>query len=204
MKTARYDAELVGLRDEIGEARLEDVPALIAQMERLQRVSARRAEAEGALVDPKSPYFGHLRLREQLGQDQAWTERDVMIGRATFVDAKAGVRIVDWRHAPVSQLYYRYPEGSPYEERFGDREVEGEILKRRTVTIDQSTLIRVSSPQGTFVRAERRMAALSICARARSPAGREPRFGRANRSRDSASIPVVSSGWTGTCPRSPR
>src|SRR4051812_8988791 len=153
-ETKRYDAELVALRDEIGEARLEDVPALIAQMERLQGVSARRAEAEGALVDPKSPYFGHLRLREQLGAGQAWTERDVMIGRATFVDAKAGVRIVDWRHAPVSQLYYRYPEGSPYEERFGDREVEGEILKRRTVTIDQSTLIRVSSPQGTFVRTE--------------------------------------------------
>jgi len=29
-----YDKELVALRDEIGEARLEDVPALIAQMER--------------------------------------------------------------------------------------------------------------------------------------------------------------------------
>jgi DNA helicase II / ATP-dependent DNA helicase PcrA len=150
----RYDAELVALRDEIGEARLEDVPALIAQMERLQGVAARRAEAEGALVDPKSPYFGHLKLREQSEQPQGWSERDVMIGRATFVDAKAGVRIVDWRHAPVSQLYYRYAEGSPYEERFGDREVEGEILARRTVTIDQSTLIRVSAPQGTFVRAK--------------------------------------------------
>jgi DNA helicase-2/ATP-dependent DNA helicase PcrA len=152
-ESRRYDAELIALRDEIGEARLEDVPALIAQMERLQGVSARRAEAEGALVDPKNPYFGHLRLRELSEPSQVWTERDVMIGRATFVDAKAGVRIVDWRHAPVSQLYYRYPEGSPYEERFGDREVEGEILTRRTVTIDQSALIRVSSPQGTFVRA---------------------------------------------------
>jgi DNA helicase-2/ATP-dependent DNA helicase PcrA len=150
----RYDADLVALRDEIGEARLEDVPALLAQMERLQGISARRAEAEGALVDPKSPYFGHLKLRERSEQSQEWGERDVMIGRATFVDAKAGVRIVDWRHAPVSQLYYRYPEGSPYEERFGDREVEGEILARRTLTIDQSKLIRVSAPQGTFVRAE--------------------------------------------------
>src|SRR4051812_14373894 len=151
-ETKRYDAELVALRDEIGEARLEDVPALIAQMERLQGVSARRAEAEGALVDPKSPYFGHLRLREQLGEGQAWTERDVMIGRATFVDAKAGVRVVDWRHAPVSQLFYRYTEGSPYEERFGDREVEGEVLVRRTVTIQEGALIRVASPQAVYVR----------------------------------------------------
>jgi len=145
----RYDADLVALRDEIGEARLEDVPALIAQMERLQGVAARRAEAEGALVDPKSPYFGHLRLREQREQSPGWTERDVMIGRATFVDAKAGVRIVDWRHAPVSQLYYRYSEGSPYEERFGDREVEGEILARRTVTIDQSTLVSVPNTENS-------------------------------------------------------
>ena len=52
------------MRDEIGEARLEDVPALIAQMERLQGVSARRAEAEGVWSIP-APYFGHLRLREQ-------------------------------------------------------------------------------------------------------------------------------------------
>src|SRR5947207_3456361 len=96
----RYDEELIALRDEIGEARREDVPALIAQMERLQGVSARRAEAEGALVDPQSPYFGHLRLREA----DAGRERDVLIGRATFVDSDRGVRIVDWRNAPVSQL----------------------------------------------------------------------------------------------------
>src|SRR5262249_19701590 len=99
-QTRHYDAELIALRDEIGEARLEDVPALIAQMERLQGVSVRRAEAHGALVDPKSPYFGHLKLREsdQTGKEQ---ERDVLIGRATFVDSRQGVRIVDWRHAPV-------------------------------------------------------------------------------------------------------
>ena len=188
MRARRYDAELVALRDEIGEARLEDVPALIAQMERLQGVSARRAEAEGALVDPKSPYFGHLELREQLGQGQAWTERDVMIGRATFVDAKAGVRIVDWRHAPVSQLYYRYAEGSQYEESFGDREVEGEMLgaphgHHRPGDADSRQL----APG--HVRARRRTdGGASICARARSPAGKAPRFGRGNRSRASLGV----------------
>jgi DNA helicase-2/ATP-dependent DNA helicase PcrA len=147
-----YDAELVALRDEIGEARLEDIPALVAQMERLQGISARRAEAEGVLVDPNSPYFAHMRLRER-DASGAFRERNVMIGRATFVDTRADVRIVDWRHAPVSQVYYRYGEGSPYEERFGDREVEGEVLARRTVTIQEGNLLRVAAPQGTFVRA---------------------------------------------------
>src|SRR5688572_13400178 len=61
----RYDQELMALRDEAGEARLEDVPALIAQMERLEGVSMKRAEGQGMLVDPDAPYFGHLRLKER-------------------------------------------------------------------------------------------------------------------------------------------
>jgi DNA helicase-2/ATP-dependent DNA helicase PcrA len=150
----RYDEELLALRDEIGEARREDVPALIAQMERLQGVSLRRAEAQGVLVDPRSPYFGHLRLREQVsGRD---VERDVLVGRASFIDPTNRVNIVDWRNAPVSQLFYRYTEGSDYEERFGEREVEGEVLVRRTVTIEEGTLIRVACPQGVWSRQQGR------------------------------------------------
>ena len=94
-------------------------------MERLQEVSATRGELQTILVDPASPYFGHLRLREQVA-GRGEVERDVLIGRATFVDAAARINIVDWRHAPVSQLFYRYAEGSDYEERFGERDVEGD------------------------------------------------------------------------------
>ncbi len=100
-------------------------------------------------MDPRSPYFGHLRLLEQ-GRG----ERDVLIGKTTLVDGKAGVRIVDWRHAPVSQIYYRYEEGAEYEETFGEREVEGKVLVRRTVTIDDGALLRISAPEATFVRGE--------------------------------------------------
>ena len=149
----RYDQELMALRDEAGEARLEDVPALIAQMERLEGVSMKRAEGQGMLVDPDAPYFGHLRLKERAaGGGGREVERDVMIGRATFVDPERRVNVVDWRHAPVSELYYRYAEGSDYEERFGDREVEGDILVRRTVTIEGGALQRIAAPQGIFVR----------------------------------------------------
>src|SRR5437764_7391288 len=124
-----YADEMVALRDEIGEARLEDVPALVAQMERLQAVSLTRSDLQTILVDPASPYFGHLRLREAV-PGRGTIERDVLVGRATFVDAARRINIVDWRHAPVSQIFYRYGEGSDYEERFGDREVEGEVLVR--------------------------------------------------------------------------
>ncbi len=141
-----YARQLVEIRDEIAEARLEDVPALIAQMERIAGVANRRAEPLEVPVDPQAPYFAHLRLVEQ------GKARDVLIGRGTHIDSKSGVRIVDWRHAPISQLYYRYPEGASYEERFGGREVEGEVTVRRTVTISERRLLRVHAPQGVFVK----------------------------------------------------
>jgi DNA helicase-2/ATP-dependent DNA helicase PcrA len=146
-----YDAELMALRDEIGEARLEDVPALIAQMERLQEVSLTRADLQTILVDPRSPYFGHLHLRERVA-GRGEVERDVFIGRATFTDPHTRIAIVDWRNAPVSQLYYRYSEGSDYEETFGERDVEGDVLVRRTVTIQDGTLLRIACPQGIWVK----------------------------------------------------
>ncbi|HEY4393924.1 MAG TPA: AAA family ATPase, partial [Polyangia bacterium] len=146
-----YIEEMIALRDEIGEARLEDVPALVAQMERLQGVSLTRGDQQTILVDPATPYFGHLRLREEV-RGRGTVERDVLVGRATFVDSAARVNVVDWRHAPVSQLFYRYAEGSDYEERFGERDVEGEIVARRILTIENGILRRVACPQGVWAR----------------------------------------------------
>ena len=151
LRPGHGDQDLMALRDEIGEARLEDVPALVAQMERMQEVALTRADLLTLLVDPRSPYFGHLRLRERV-PGRGEVERDVFIGRATFTDAKARISIVDWRNAPISQLYYRYSEGSDYEETFGKREVEGDILARRTLTIVDGELLRIANSQDVWVK----------------------------------------------------
>jgi DNA helicase-2/ATP-dependent DNA helicase PcrA len=140
-----YDNELVTLRDQIAEARLEDVPALVAQMERLQQVAARRADVHNGDVDSASPYFGRMVLLE------GDRKREVLIGRATYLDSRTGVQIVDWRDAPVSRVYYRYDEGDDYDEVFGDRLVEGEVLTRRSLAISAGKLRRIGSPQGTFM-----------------------------------------------------
>ena len=140
-----YDNELVTLRDQIAEARLEDVPALVAQMERLQQVAARRADVNTGEVDSGSPYFGRMVLLE------GNRKREVLIGRATYLDSRTGVQIVDWRDAPVSRVYYRYEEGDDYDEVFGDRPVEGEVLTRRSLAITAGKLRRIGSPQGTFM-----------------------------------------------------
>src|SRR5205814_9708367 len=96
-------------------------------------------------------YIGYLRLGEEV-RGLCAVERDVLIGLATFVDAATRVNVVDWRHAPISQLFYRYTEGSDYEERFGDRDVEGEIVARRILTIENGILRRVACPQGIWAR----------------------------------------------------
>jgi DNA helicase-2/ATP-dependent DNA helicase PcrA len=141
-----YDAELIALRDQIREARLEDIPPLIEEMERLQQVAQRRAKVVEGAVDPSSPYFGRMVLEEDA------KKREILIGRSTFLDPKTGVRIVDWRDAPVSRVYYRYEEGDDYDEIFGDREVEGEVLLRRNLSITGGKLRRIGAPQGTFRR----------------------------------------------------
>ncbi len=141
-----YDAELIALRDQIREARLEDIPPLIEEMERLQQVAQRRAKVTEGAVDAMSPYFGRMVLEEE------GRKREILIGRSTFLDSKTGVRIVDWRDAPVSRVYYRYEEGDDYDEIFGDREVEGEVLVRRNLSITGGKLRRIGTPQGTFRR----------------------------------------------------
>ncbi len=141
-----YDERLLDLRDQIAAARMEDVPPLVQEMERLQALAGRLRTVEETPIDQSSPYFGRLVL------DEGTRRREVLIGRGTYLDTQAGVRIVDWRDAPVSRLYYRYEEGDEYDEVFGDREVSGRVATRRSVTITDAVLRRIGTPQGTFVR----------------------------------------------------
>ena len=137
---------LIELRDALAEAKPEDQGSILEQMHRIEALSRQRGKGDTPPVDRKSPYFGHLRLEE------SGKRRDVLIGARSFVEPGGGVQIVDWRNAPVSRLFYRYEEGDAYEERLGDRLVEGEILARRTVAIVDAELRRVAAPQGTFSR----------------------------------------------------
>ena len=139
-------AALIELRDALAEAKPEDQGPLLEQMHRIEALSRQRGKGESVPVDRRSPYFGHLRLQ------QDGRRRDVLIGQRGYVEPGGGVRIVDWRNAPVSRLYYRYDEGDSFEERLGEREVEGEILARRTVTIVDADLRRVACAQGIFRR----------------------------------------------------
>lgn len=141
-----YDQELIALRDAIAEAKPEDVPPLVEQMTRLQALSAQRGLGEDIPVDPACPHFGHLRLRE------AGAAREVLLGKHTYLSPEHGIRIVDWRHAPVSRIYYTYDEGDEYEEEFGGKLRQGTIEARRSVTIEGGELKRVADSERIFAK----------------------------------------------------
>jgi len=160
------DALLLQLRDDVAVAKPEDLPALFEQMHHLGALRAQRGRSVAGSIDRASPYFGHMRLEETVddvphaprtgaggrGLKPATRRRDVLVGARSYVDSASGIRIVDWRHAPVSRIYYRYGEGDDYEEELGDRVVEGLVIARRGVTILRGELVRVAAPQGTFTR----------------------------------------------------
>jgi len=136
--------ELRRLREQIIARReSKDVVSLNEQWHRQNALLEQlRTSRSAPKVDPRSPYFGHLQLRED---DQV---RDLCLGHATCI--RRGIRIVDWRNAPVSRLFYRYAQGDDYEEEFAGRVRIGEVVARRSVTIREMRLERVESPEGTF------------------------------------------------------
>src|SRR5262249_8098261 len=95
---------------------------------------------------------------------------DYLLGRSSFLDPASGVRIVDWRVAPVAQIFYRYREGGEYEETFPGRVAEGVVEARRIVVIADGVVGRIigdgivvtRDSEGRWRRAGRDSLALSL------------------------------------------
>jgi len=140
------DKDLLSLRDQIAEARAEDLPPLVEQMTRLAALKSRLGGGRQLPIDLTSPYFAHLRLKV------SGKTNDVLVGKRGFIDRESNVQIVDWRNAPISRVYYRYEEGDDYEEEIAGRRVEGVVEARRNVSIAKGNLRRIGAPQGTYLK----------------------------------------------------
>lgn len=90
------------------------------------------------------PYFGRIILEETAN------------GRPRTVEYKIGYhanpdcRIIDWRKAPLSKLFYEYKEGDHYCEEILGQEREGRVSLRHTVEVKRDDLLQLSSGRGTF------------------------------------------------------
>ena len=136
-------------------------------------------------------------------------ERDICLGKATRLDN--GLRIVDWRHAPISQLFYRYQQGDEYEEEIG-----GRVRERRDRDAPhrddprRPRCERVEAPEGDLRPGRRRGRRLAArgpsAAAARRRRGRgaaRPRVGDGGARRLGTDPPAPRSAPTSTCPTSP-
>ena len=126
--------ELRALREEAAGEDEDDVGTLLHELAVRQQIAAR---TQSALPDPRSPYLAHLRLQEE-GES-----RDYLLGHGTFIDTRQNLRVVDWRVAPVAQLFYRYREGDHFEEQLPGRLATGTVTMRRVVVIHQGKLMQL-------------------------------------------------------------
>ncbi len=101
-----------------------------------------RRAGQAVQIDAGSPYFAHLRLEEE------GRRRDLFLGHTTCLEK--GIRIVDWRDAPISKIFYSYRQGEEFDEEISGRERFGEVLARRMVRIKGGALERVQAPEGDF------------------------------------------------------
>ncbi|MBF0441183.1 MAG: AAA family ATPase [Oligoflexales bacterium] len=131
---------LSALRDEAGRAKEADLPAIFDQMNSSRALIDSHTEL--GLPDFGSPYFAHMRLVE------GKKTRDILLGYVTFLDGD--IPIIDWRHAPVSRIFFNYRQGDEYEEKLPGRIARGTLVERNILTIRNSELVHISTHQGSF------------------------------------------------------
>jgi len=141
---ARDHEGLRALRDQWSTAGEDDRIALLAQMHEEQaRLERSRPDR---LPDVDEPYFAHLRVRV------SGRVRDVLLGALPLVSARHDVTIVEWRRAPIAEVFFSCEEGDDYEFEVDDRVVSGVVVSRRLVTIERGELTSVTVPGGVIVR----------------------------------------------------
>ena len=137
------------LREEAVGTSADDLPGVLHELAVRQELRGRADERR--LPDVGAPYIAHLRVREADAHG-ATVEKDYLLGHASHIDAAAGVRIIDWRVAPVAQIFYRHREGDDYEEELPGRVAEGTVTARRLVVIEAGVLTRIVGDGAHLVR----------------------------------------------------
>ena len=92
-----------------------------------------------------APYHAHLRLRTHEGR-----ERDVLLGQG--FRAGDAISVIDWRTAPLAEVFFACEEGEKYEVNLGDRRLEGVLLRRTLVTFERGELVELSFPGARLTR----------------------------------------------------
>jgi DNA helicase IV len=119
----------------------------LGDQERLSHALKDRSqeEVERLYALLSKPYFARLIIREETAKGNV--EREFKIGHHPNSDC----RIVDWKRAPISKLYYHYKEGEEFAEEIQGVDRFGTVAMRRQVEIEKGVLRKIICPQVTLV-----------------------------------------------------
>lgn len=129
-------------------ARRAEDKQMMASDEAVSHALKDRKEEELATLAKllEKPYFARIVIEEEVGDDLK--EREYRIG----FQANPDCRIIDWRRAPISKLYYQYKEGEDFSEEIQGQERSGRVLLRNRLEIDKGELNRISCRHGELQR----------------------------------------------------
>lgn len=127
----------------VAETRDEEKAALASDEAVAHGLTKLRLEKSGGLEElVKQPYFARVVT------DEGDREVEFRLGTASFPDQ----RIVDWRKAPISKLYYDYKEGAEFCVTIQGREREGFIKLRRSYEGVRDRLGSIETARGRITR----------------------------------------------------
>lgn len=92
----------------------------------------------------RARYFGHMRLRTN------GRETDVLLGAESRT--RSGLTLIDWRTAPLAEVFFGYGEGEDYGLALEGRHIEGKVLQRNLLAFRDGELSEIATPSSRFVR----------------------------------------------------
>jgi len=143
----RENTRARALTCEIHETRRPEDKALLASDEAVSHglKDTKREEIDTLRKQLLNPYFARIKLEEQ--QPNGNTS---LIEYKLGLSANTDLRIIDWRRAPISKLYYEYQEGNEYVEEILGRERIGKVLLRTRIDIAKGVLTAIHNRFGSF------------------------------------------------------
>lgn len=131
----------------VASTRDEDKAALASDEAVAHGLTAlRKDKSQGLDSLEEQPYFARV-VTDEITETGEQKEVEFRLGTASF----PAQRIIDWRKAPISKLYYDFKEGDEFSETIQGRDREGVIKLRRSYHGNRSNLNIIETPRGTLI-----------------------------------------------------
>ncbi len=146
-KLQRENKRARALTKQIHETSRVDDKALLASDEAVAHglKDEKRLEIDRLHKQLSHPYFARITLEEECNK-RGLHHIEYKLGYHANIE----LRIIDWRKAPISKLYYEYKEGEDYIEEILGRERIGRVTLRNRVDVKEANLVGVTNRHGAF------------------------------------------------------